>query len=151
MYQPLISIFITILNGEKTISQCLNSIDNQSFFNYEVVIVDGGSTDHTVEIIKEHKLLNKTVHILPGLGVYAGLNAGIRLAKGKWLYFIGCDDELYSPDTLSEVANVIERSDGHTKVFVGNVQCIKQDNMLRAKFGSPYLMALSGTPSGNVL
>ena len=140
MHYPLISIIITILNGEKTISQCLDSIAFQSFVDYEVVIVDGGSTDRTVEIVNKNRLTKKKVHVLPGLGLYAGLNAGISVSIGKWLYFIGCDDELYSSDTLQKVANVITKDSGSTKVFVGDVQCVKQKNLLRAKFGSPYLM-----------
>lgn len=140
MHQPFVSIIITILNGEKTIAQCLDSIKCQSFLDYEVVVVDGGSTDQTIAIINKDKIINKQVHVVPGLGLYAGLNFGIKVSKGKWLYFLGCDDELYSTDTLQKVSDVIKKDTTNTEVFVGNVQCVKQENLLRAKFGSLYLM-----------
>lgn len=140
MHQPLISIIITVLNGEKVISECLSSIHSQTFTNYEVIIVDGGSTDQTVEIVEKSPLLNIKLNVIPGLGLYAGLNAGIKLSVGKWLYFIGCDDQLCNNDTLLDVATFLSAGSTETKVFVGNVDCIKQENLLRAKLGSPYFM-----------
>lgn len=138
MHQPLISIIITILNGEKTLKQCLNSIANQTFTKYELVIVDGGSIDRSLSIINESELVNKTVRVLPGIGLYAGLNMGTSLAIGQWFYFMGSDDELYDFDTLQKVANAIETRDSKTKVIVGNVQYVKQDFIFRPQLGSPY-------------
>lgn len=138
MHQPLISIIITILNGEKTLNQCLNSIVDQSFTRYEAIIVDGGSTDRTLAVINDSKLANKTVHVLPGIGLYAGLNVGISLAIGQWFYFMGSDDELYDSGTLQKVANAIETRDSTIKVIVGNVQYMKQDFIFRPQLGSPY-------------
>ncbi|MBO0949262.1 glycosyltransferase [Fibrella forsythiae] len=138
--QPLISIIITILNGEKTISQCLDSINNQTFVDYEVVLVDGGSTDKTIDLINESSIVSKRVQVIPGVGLYAGLNAGIRMATGRWLYFIGCDDQLYESTTLQKVTDIITVSQPSVQIFVGNVACVKQKNLLRARFGSPYWM-----------
>ncbi|MBO0930948.1 glycosyltransferase [Fibrella aquatilis] len=140
MYSPYISIIITVLNGEKTIRECLLSIANQTFPDYELVIVDGGSEDRTVSIIGEYTIINKTVRIIPGIGLYAGLNTGISLSTGKWLYFIGADDELHTPNTLHAVANFIRSGEASTKIFVGSVECVKQEIMLRPLFGSPHLM-----------
>ncbi len=140
MNQPLFSIIITVLNGEKTIGACLSSIHNQSFTDYEVVIVDGGSTDRTVDVVKSSLVTRKTLHVESGLGLYAGLNTGVRLAQGKWFYFIGCDDELYSPQTLQSVANILTGDNNGAQVLVGNVECVKQESLLRHKFGSPVWM-----------
>ncbi len=140
MYHPFISIIITVLNGEKTIQQCLLSIANQTFSDYELVVVDGGSSDCTVSIVNESNIANKTVRIIPGLGLYAGLNTGISLSSGKWLYFIGADDELREPGTLQKVSEQIKAGASNTQVFVGSVECIKQDILLRPLFGSPYWM-----------
>ncbi|QHW00497.1 glycosyltransferase [Spirosoma endbachense] len=140
MHQPLISIIITILNGEKTLSHCLASIESQTFSDYELVIVDGGSKDRTVQIINESPILNKTIRVLPGIGLYAGLNAGIKLSVGKWLYFIGADDALSSPDILQKVSEIIKNIKNNIKVVVGSVECIKQGTLLQPMFGSPYWM-----------
>ena len=141
MHQPLISIIITILNGEKTLEGCLSSIYRQIFSDYELVIVDGGSEDRTLDIINESKIANKVVQVIPKAGLYAGLNAGINLSTGKWLYFIGADDELHSPDTLVKVAKIISSKEKDTRVIVGNVECVKQKNLIRPRFGSPHLLS----------
>lgn len=140
MNQPFISIIITILNGEQTLRKCLLSIANQTFSDYELVVVDGGSKDRSVQIANESNISNKTVRVLPGIGLYAGLNVGIKLSVGKWLYFIGADDELRTPDTLQKVFQQINAGKSDTKVFVGSVECIKQKTLLRPLFGSPYWM-----------
>ena len=125
MNQPFISIIITVLNGEQTLRECLLSIANQTFFNYELVVVDGGSKDHSVQIANESTISNKIVRVIPGIGLYAGLNAGIKLSVGKWLYFIGADDELRTPDTLQNVSQQINAGKSDTQVFVGSVECVR--------------------------
>jgi glycosyltransferase involved in cell wall biosynthesis len=140
MYKPVFSIIITVLNGAETIGTCLNSIEQQTFSDYEVIIVDGGSADHTMSIANESLITNKKIFIVPGLGLYAGLNMGVDMAVGDWLYFLGCDDLLYRSDTLQQVATYVESAGRDAKVLVGRVDCIKQDNLLRPKFGSPYWM-----------
>jgi glycosyltransferase involved in cell wall biosynthesis len=140
MSKPLISIIITILNGEKTLDGCLQSIVGQKFTDYELVIVDGGSRDRTLSIINESKIANKTVQVSPGLGLYAGLNAGIDLAKGQWLYFMGCDDELYDSDTLQKVASVIRTKADSIKVLAGKVHYVREGFVFRPQLGSPYLL-----------
>ncbi|WP_169921758.1 glycosyltransferase [Spirosoma rigui] len=138
--QPLISIIITILNGEKSITNCLRSIVEQNFVDYELVVVDGGSIDRTLSIINESHITNKTVRVSPGIGLYAGLNAGIGLAKGHWLYFMGCDDELYDSNTLQKVADAIKSKQKDVEVIAGNVQYLREGFVFRPKLGSPYLL-----------
>jgi len=140
MHQPLISVIITVLNGEKTIENCLNSIAQQTFSSYELVIVDGGSKDSTMQIINASTIKNKNVKVIPGLGLYAGLNAGVKASKGRWLYFMGADDELHCDETLWNISEVLIKNPTMAKVIVGKVKCIKQGYTLRPIFGSPYLM-----------
>ena len=138
MKQPTISIIITILNGEKTVRHCLDSIKKQLFTHYEVVIVDGGSTDRTLTIVNDSLIVNKIVQVLPGIGLYAGLNVGITLATGQWLYFMGCDDELHDTHTLQKVANDLMEKSNTFDVLVGNVNYVKQKFVFRPQLGSPY-------------
>lgn len=140
MSQPLIAIIITVLNGAKTIEKCLTSIANQTFQDYELIIVDGGSNDQTLEIINSIHIKNITINVFPGSGLYEGLNAGVKLSTAKWLYFIGADDELYDPNTLTQVAKVLYETHSNVKVVVGNVNCERQGLVLKPLFGSPYFM-----------
>jgi glycosyltransferase involved in cell wall biosynthesis len=138
--KPLFSIIITILNGGKTLENTLKSIADQTFIDYEVILVDGGSTDDTIDVIEKSNIVNKILKVVPGAGLYEGLNIGVRLASGSWLYFIGCDDKLYNNDTLKIVSQFINNKNNAIKVFVGNVECVKQENILYARFGSPHWM-----------
>ena len=139
MIAPLISIIITVLNGEKTLSDCLSSVAMQTFTDYELVIVDGGSEDHTLEIINASNVHNKIVSVIPGIGLYAGLNVGINLSTGQWLYFIGADDELNSIYTLQMVSEAINNKVVDTKIIIGNVLFLKQQILFKPTFGAePY-------------
>jgi putative colanic acid biosynthesis glycosyltransferase len=139
-HPPFISIIITVLNGAKTIEACLESIAMQTFTDYELVLVDGGSKDQTVELINKCFIKNKTLKVVPGIGLYAGLNMGIKESVGKWLYFLGADDALHSKNTLNKVVDAINHKRPDTRVIVGEVKFMKQNYVHRPMFGPAYLM-----------
>jgi glycosyltransferase involved in cell wall biosynthesis len=90
--QPLLSIITVVLNGEKYIEQCINSVLEQDYNNIEYIIIDGGSTDKTIEIIKKYKISRWTSE--KDLGISDAFNKGISLAKGDIIGFINSDDWL---------------------------------------------------------
>lgn len=139
MDKPLVSIIITTLNGANTINRCLESISCQVYRNFELIIVDGGSTDSTVDIIKTRNDCNIILYSYPGIGLYAGLNKGIEKAKGDWLYFIGCDDSLFDAHTLSRVTDSIH-DNPEIKIIAGNV-VYNSGYVMYPSFGSPYMLA----------
>ncbi len=85
MENPKVSVMIPVYNGEKTLKQCIASVLNQSYKNYEVIVVDNNSTDETEEIIKKfHKLNPKVKYIFEEkIGRSAARNAGIKSSVGK--------------------------------------------------------------------
>ncbi|HVI43717.1 MAG TPA: glycosyltransferase family 2 protein [Chitinophaga sp.] len=90
-----ISIIIATFNVAKELRECLQSITAQSFKSIEIVVVDAGSADETVSILKDYKGGHSLVWVSePDKGIYDALNKGVRLAKGKWLHFLGADDRL---------------------------------------------------------
>lgn len=112
MPAPLFSIIVPTLNVAATVRACLDSLAAQTTPDFEVVLVDGGSQDGTVEIVGDF-----TAHFGPRLafhrgtdqGVYDAMNRGVGLARGEWLLFLGADDTLFAPDTLAQVAAFIAR------------------------------------------
>lgn len=90
----LVSIIIATYNAEKNIGDCLASIAVQRNMHIEIVIVDGASSDDTVALIKQFSYNNLTWISEPDKGIYDALNKGIKMARGKWLYFLGADDRL---------------------------------------------------------
>ena len=116
---PFFSIIIPTYNSEKTLAKTLDTILNQTFSDFEVLIVDGDSKDKTLSIASEFNNPKIKVFSEPDKGLYDAMNKGIALSKGEWLYFIGSDDYLYSDNVLLQIANKIKRTT--RDVVYGNV------------------------------
>jgi len=95
---PLVSIILPVYNGERFLNRCLDSIYTQSFKDYELIIINDGSTDRTREILKEHEHKATVLH-QENKGISKSINKGLRLAKGKFVCFIAHDD-WFSPNKL---------------------------------------------------
>lgn len=91
---PLISIIIPVYNGEKYLQDCINSIERQTFSNYEVIFVNDGSTDNSLIILEQAKKKDERIHyysVVNG-GVSKARNFGLSKAVGEWVTFVDCDD-----------------------------------------------------------
>lgn len=106
---PKVSIIVPVYNKEEYITATLDSVLNQSFEDYEVIIVDDGSTDKTLEKIKEYTDKDNRFHLIhiPNGGVSHARNVGINHAKGKWLQFLDGDD-LIDREYLFAAVNMVE-------------------------------------------
>ncbi len=100
----MFSVIVATWNSESTIERCLESLRNQSFVDFEVLIADGGSTDRTLALLDGYA--DMIAHFAPGpdRGLYDAWNKVIPLATGEWLLFLGSDDWLNDPHTLAELA-----------------------------------------------
>lgn len=94
-----ISVIIPVFNGEKTIEETINSILNQSFKDIEIIIINDGSTDATLEIIKNISDTRIKIFSYANAGLSASRNRGISQAIGEYISFIDADD-LWTPDKL---------------------------------------------------
>lgn len=103
------SIITVCKNSEKTIRQTIESVINQTYDNWEHIIVDGASTDSTVEIIEEYalKYQSKIKYISePDYGIYDAMNKGIRMAAGDFVAILNSDD-YYELDTLQKIESAV--------------------------------------------
>src|ERR1700744_2888998 len=102
---PACSIVIPTYNAETTLSRALDSLLGQTFQDFEVLIIDGLSTDKTTAIIGDYAARDKRIRFISEKdnGIYDAMNKGIDLAKGDWIYFLGSDDQLYKKDVLASV------------------------------------------------
>lgn len=110
MTAPMFSIIIPTLNVAATLHACLDSIVRQTYSDFELVLVDGGSTDRTLDIANSFVPdlgTRLVIHCGPDQGVYDAMNHGVAMATGAWLLFLGADDTLYEADTLARVAAFI--------------------------------------------
>ena len=105
-----ISIVIPVYNVEKYLHQCLNSILNQTFQNFEIICIDDGSTDSSLEILQEYKRKDDRFVVIQQNHFGAGFarNSGIRIAYGKYIQFLDADD-YFEPTMLEELYNHAEK------------------------------------------
>jgi glycosyltransferase involved in cell wall biosynthesis len=120
---PLFSLIVPTLNVASTVKACLASIAEQSFADFEVVLVDGGSADGTLDVVSTcATTLGKRLAVHQGKdeGVYDAMNRGVGLASGEWLLFLGADDTLQANDTLAAVADFV-RGERACQLVYGDV------------------------------
>jgi glycosyltransferase involved in cell wall biosynthesis len=98
-----VTIITVVLNGEKYLERTIQSVASQTYENVEYVIIDGGSTDGTVDIIKKYESVIDHWISEPDHGIYNAMNKGIDLARGEWVNFLGAGDCFYERTTLETV------------------------------------------------
>lgn len=102
--QPLISIITVTYNAEKVIDKTMNSLKDQTFKGFEHLIIDGSSTDSTIEIIKNARLSQTQILSEPDKGLYDAMNKGLKRAKGKYVIFLNAGDAFHSSKSLESYA-----------------------------------------------
>jgi|TARA_B110000037_G_scaffold210026_1_gene259832 glycosyltransferase involved in cell wall biosynthesis len=118
LIKPLITIYITNHNYGRFISKSINSVLNQSFKKYELIIIDDGSTDNSIDIINKYCKKNKDIIFIKQnkRGLVASNNIAINLAKGRYIVRLDADDWLKS-DALKEMFKAIEINNKIAMVF----------------------------------
>ena len=103
MKNPIVSV-ITVCYNEKKIENTCKSIINQTFEDYEWIVVDGGSNDDTVDIFKKYKKNMSYFGSDKDSGIYNAMNKGIKIAKGEWIIFMNGGDCFYQKNSLSKIS-----------------------------------------------
>jgi glycosyltransferase involved in cell wall biosynthesis len=101
--KPLISIVTVVYNGEKFLAEAIESVLSQGYDNIEYIIIDGGSKDKTVEIIKKYEDQIDYWVSEPDKGMYDALNKGFSSATGELINFCNSDDFFYSNDVIEKI------------------------------------------------
>ena len=121
---PEISIITVVYNNAKYIEKTISSIINQTYDHIEFIIVDGGSTDGTLDIIRKYE--NKIGKWIsePDNGLYDAMNKGLQMATGDFVWFINSGDEIYSGSTLE---NVLSGMDERDDILYGGTMMIDEN------------------------
>ena len=109
MSNKTISIIIAVYNASDTILDCLNSIENEINSHCELIIIDGNSTDNTLDLLNQKNELIDVLISEPDKGVYDAWNKGIKSSSGEWILFLGADDVLLKNSLLSYLKFLKER------------------------------------------
>ena len=119
MSAVMFSVIVVCLNAEKTISRTLDSILGQTCGDYEIIIKDGKSKDHTLSMIPEGE--NIRVYSQADKSVYDAMNQAVDYAKGQFIIFMNCGDTFHGPDVLEKAMAVIQsQSLKGSEVLYGN-------------------------------
>ena len=96
MKNPTVSVIIPTYNRAHLVGRAIKSVLNQTYRDFEIIVVDDGSTDNTKDIIKEFQKKDKRIKYIPyekNKGGSAARNTGIKAAKGEYIAFLDSDDE----------------------------------------------------------
>ena len=114
--EPIILSIITVVrNGAATLEKTIASVAQYRCPGVEYVVVDGGSTDGTQELLKRHADTIDSWQSGPDAGIYDAMNKGVQRAQGERLLFLGCDDELATP-----LAELLPRLADDSTIYYGN-------------------------------
>ncbi|MCH5229291.1 MAG: glycosyltransferase family 2 protein [Muribaculaceae bacterium] len=103
---PVISIILPVYNGQSFIKKCINSILIQTFFDFELIIINDGSKDKTLDKLLVYKKKDKRIvlyNLMTNIGLEASRLKGIHIARGKYIFFIDADDWLLNKDVLKKL------------------------------------------------
>lgn len=130
------SVITATFNSEQYLEQTILSVLDQTYANIEYIIIDGGSTDGTLDIINKYRHRIAAVVSEPDEGIYDAFNKGVRIASGDVISFLNSDDYFYDSSVLKEVA-VLFSVRPELKVIYGNVLMLDEKSGYERPLGKP--------------
>ncbi len=122
-FKPVLSIITVVYNNAKDIERTLLSVLSQTYTNIEYIVIDGGSTDGTLQIIESYRHRIAVLVSEKDKGIYDAMNKGLRLAGGDYVLFMNSGDELYSPHTVEKVFSTKPNAD----IYYGETEMYSQE------------------------
>ena len=117
---PLVSIILAVKNAAHCVDKAIVSIIEQTYDNIQLVVIDGASTDNTIDVISEYKSRIDIILSEPDAGIPEAYNKGVKLCKGDWIYFLNADD-LFVDNTILEKIFSSDQIDRAVQILSGAV------------------------------
>ena len=121
MQQPVFSIITITYNASRWVESTILNVLSQSYPNIEYIVIDGGSTDGTVDIIKQYASGISYWVSEPDKGIYDAMNKGLEKATGDYVWFINAGDSLYTSDTVQSVASLAQKKRTLPDIIYGEI------------------------------
>jgi glycosyltransferase involved in cell wall biosynthesis len=135
-----VSIITISYNSSSTIEKTLKSVESQSYQNIEHIIIDGDSSDNTIEICNKFHHLSKIISELDN-GVYDAFNKGLILASGDIIGFLNSDDVFFCNNSIQKIVNAFE--DSRKDIIYGDLEYVNQKGkVIRDWISKPFKKGL---------
>ncbi len=138
MTNQLITIIVAVFNGNSTIQKCIESIFDQTYINKELIVIDGGSNDGTLDIlVKNQDKFNYWVSE-PDRGIFHAWNKGLVVAKGEWICFLGADDYFQDHTVLERLSVRLHSVPDYIRIVYGRINLIGDSGESPRLSGEPW-------------
>jgi glycosyltransferase involved in cell wall biosynthesis len=124
MNQPVFSIITVTYNAAHCLKETILSVVNQSYSGIEYLIIDGSSTDGTVDIIRQYEAKISYRTSEPDKGLYDAMNKGLQKATGDYVWFMNAGDTLYSADTVQQIVSLLQKDTTLPDIIYGETAVI---------------------------
>ena len=132
----MITVIVAVYNGADTIKRCLDSVLGQKGVVFELIVIDGGSSDRTVNILNAYED-DRIIWISePDHGIYNAWNKALKMSSGEWICFLGADDVWVSNDSLSRLEGLTNSP--HINFVCGHNRMIDSDGRLGRSYGAAW-------------
>lgn len=132
--RPTITVITVTYNSGAVLKKTIESVAGQSYKNLEYIIIDGGSSDNTLDIISEYKQYITSWVSEPDTGIYNAMNKGLSFASGELIYFLNAGDYFYNEHIVSDIADLYIK-EGRPDVIYGVVMTYSSHNNTQKRFG----------------
>jgi glycosyltransferase involved in cell wall biosynthesis len=137
--EPLISVIVAVFNGAQTLQRCIDSVAGQTYPHKELIIMDGGSTDGTVDILRANSDKITYWESEPDRGIYHAWNKALEHAKGDWICFLGSDDYFWKPDVLERMReHLVKAASAGIRMVYGQVAIVTEQGDILQIVGKPW-------------
>ena len=136
--QPLLTIIVAVFNGKATLQKCIDSVRQQTYQNKELIIIDGGSTDGTVQLLEQNQDSFGYWVSEPDSGIYNAWNKGLAHANGEWICFIGADDYFWDVMVLERMAKELALLPDNIRVAYGQIMLVATNGDEPRAKGEPW-------------
>lgn len=143
--RPKVTVIVVVLNGAKTLQRCIDSVAGQTYPQKELIIIDGGSSDATVEIIRSNNQHIDSWVSETDRGIYHAMNKGVERSTGDWMIFLGADDFLIASDVLAAAAERLANIEPQTRLAYGKVAVVSEQGKAIGSWGD-FNHQLDGLP-----
>lgn len=137
--EPLISVVVATVNAVATLDHCINSVSEQTYRHKELIVIDGGSTDGTVEILKRNSEKISYWSSEPDRGIYHAWNKALLRARGEWICFLGADDYFWGEHVLTRMVEQLEKLSPSVRVVYGQVMLLNGRGEQLYAVGEPWV------------